>query len=47
MFFLITGDSYAKVGSKEMSGVTGKFDLGVQNEAGQRLTEAAKRTHWS
>ena len=32
----------AKVGSQ--SGVTGKFDLGVQNEAGQRLTEFAKRT---
>ena len=29
----------AKVGSQEISGVTGKFGLGVQNEAGQRLTE--------
>ena len=28
----------AKVGSQETSGVTGKFGLGVQNEAGQRLT---------
>ena len=28
-----------KVGSQETPGVTGKFDLGVQNEAGQRLTE--------
>ena len=28
----------AKVGSQEIPGVTGKFDLGVQNEAGQRLT---------
>ena len=27
------------VGSQEISGVTGKFGLGVQNEAGQRLTE--------
>ena len=27
----------AKVGSQETPGVTGKFDLGVQNEAGQRL----------
>ena len=27
------------VGSKETPGVTGKFGLGVQNEAGQRLTE--------
>ena len=25
----------------------GKFGLGIQNEAGQRLTEFAKRTHWS
>ena len=29
----------AKVGSQEISGITGKFHLGVQNEAGQRLTE--------
>ena len=29
----------AKVGSQETSGVTGKFGLGVQNEAGQRLIE--------
>ena len=28
----------AKVGSQEILGVTGKFGLGVQNEAGQRLT---------
>ena len=35
----ITGDWNAKVGSKETPGVTGKFGLGVQNEAGQRLTE--------
>ena len=35
----ITGDWDAKVGSKETPGVTGKFGLGVQNEAGQRLTE--------
>ena len=28
-----------KVGSQEIPGVTGKFDLGVQNKAGQRLTE--------
>ena len=25
--------------SQEISGITGKFDLGVQNEAGQKLTE--------
>ena len=35
----IIGDWNAKVGSQELSGVTGKFGLGVQNEAGQRLTE--------
>ena len=33
----ITGDWNAKVGSQEIPGVTGKFGLGVQNEAGQRL----------
>ena len=35
----IRGDWNAKVGSQEIPGVTGKFDLGAQNEAGQRLTE--------
>ena len=35
----ITGDWNAKVGSQEIPGVTGKIGLGVQNEAGQRLTE--------
>ena len=35
----IIGDLNAKVGSQEIPGVTGKFDLGVQNEAGQRLIE--------
>ena len=33
------GDWNAKEGSQEIRGVTGKFGLGVQNEAGQRLTE--------
>ena len=33
----IIGDWNAKVGSQEILGVTGKFGLGVQNEAGQRL----------
>ena len=32
-------DWNAKVGSQETPGVTGKFGLGVQDEAGQRLTE--------
>ena len=35
----ITGDWNAKVGSQEIPAVTGKFGLGIQNEAGQRLTE--------
>ena len=35
----IIGDWNAKVGSQEILGVTAKFGLGVQNEAGQRLTE--------
>ena len=35
----IVGDWNAKVGSQEISGVTGKFGLGVQNEAGKKLTE--------
>ena len=33
------GDWNAKVGSQEIPGVTGRFGLGVQNEARQRLTE--------
>ena len=37
----IIGDWNAKVGSQETPGVTGKFGLGIRNEAGQRLT------HWS
>ena len=35
----IIGDWNAKVGSQETPGVTGKFGLGVENEAGQRLIE--------
>ena len=35
----IIGDWNAKVGSQETPGVTGKFGLAVQNEAGQRLME--------
>ena len=35
----IIGDWKAKGGSQETPGVTGKFGLGVQNKAGQRLTE--------
>ena len=35
----IIGDWNARVGSQETPGVTGKFGLGMQNEAGQRLKE--------
>ena len=35
----IIGDWNAKVGSQETPGVTGKFALGIRNEAGQRLIE--------
>ena len=34
-FLFITGDWNAKVGSQELPGVTGKFGLGIQNEAGK------------
>ena len=35
----IVGDWNAKVGSQKTPGITGKFSLGVQNEAGQRIIE--------
>ena len=35
----IIGDWNAKVGSQEISGVTSKYGLGIQNEGGQRLIE--------
>ena len=38
----IIGDWNAKVGSQEIPGVTGKFDLGIRNEAGQRLVDFCK-----
>ena len=34
-FLLIIGDCNTKVGSQETPGITGKFGLGVQNEAGK------------
>ena len=43
----IIGDWNAKVGSQEAPGVTGKFGLGMRNEAGQRLIEFFKKIHWS
>ena len=39
----IIEDWNEKVGRQEISGVTGKFGLGVQNEAGQRLTESCQQ----
>ena len=36
---VIIGDWNAKVGSQEIPGITGKFGLGVQSEAGQRITK--------
>ena len=35
----VIGDGNANVGSQETPGVTDKFGLGIQNEAGQRLIE--------
>ena len=43
----IIGDWNARVGSQEILGITGKFGLGVQHEAGQKLTEFCQETHWS
>ena len=48
----ILGDWNAKVGSQETPGVTGKFGLGMQNEAEQRLIEFCQENlprvlHWS
>ena len=43
----IIGDWNAKVGSQETPGVTGKFGLGMRNEAGQRLIEFCQEMHWS
>ena len=39
----IIGDWNAKVGSQQIPGVTGKFGLGVQNEAEQKLTEFCQK----
>ena len=37
--FFIKGDWNERVGNQEIPGITGKFGLGVQNEAGQKLVE--------
>ena len=39
----IIGDWNGKVGSQQISGVTSKFGLGIQNETGQRLTEFCQK----
>ena len=44
--FFIIGDWNAKVGNQEIPGVTGKFGLEEQNEAGQGLTNCVKRMYW-
>ena len=46
-FLFIIGYWNAKVGSQETPGVTGKFGLGIQYEAGQRLIEICQENHWS
>ena len=43
----IIGKWNAKVGSQETPRVTGKFGLGMRNEAGQRLIDFAKKMYWS
>ena len=43
----IMGDWNAKVGSQEITGITGKFGLGVEHEAGQRLIEFCQEMHLS
>ena len=40
---LIIGDWNANVGSQETPGVTGKFGLGIRNEAGQKLIEFCQK----
>ena len=40
----ITGDWNTKVGNQQISGITGKFGLRIQNEAGQRLIEFSQDT---
>ena len=42
----IIGDWNARVESQKTPGVTGKFGLGMRNEAGQRLIEFSKKMHW-
>ena len=43
----IIGDWNAKVRSQETPGVTGRFGIEIQNEAGQSLIDFPKKMHWS
>ena len=43
VLLFIIGDWNAEVGSQDTPGVTGKFGLGIQNEAGQRLIEFCQK----
>ena len=43
----IIGDWNAKIISQEIPGVTGKFGLGIENEAGKVLTEFCQEENWS
>ena len=43
----IIGDWNAKVGNQGRPGVAGKFGLGVENEAGQKLIEFCQENYWS
>ena len=45
--FFIIGDWNAKVGSQETPEVTGKFGLGIQNEAGQSLSSPVATAEFS
>ena len=45
--FFIKQDWNTNISSQEIPEVTGKFGFGVQNEAGQRLTEFCQEMHWS
>ena len=46
MVLFIIGDWNAKVGGQEIPGAAGKFGLGVQNEAGQRLKDLCQENAW-
>ena len=42
----VIGDWNVKVGSQELPEITGKFGLGVQNEAGQKLVEFGQKNNF-